>query len=519
MTLLLVSIILQGCVQSLDRLADIPNAGIVVEIDQLDPHEVAQSLVGDLSYTITSFPIGRVVGMTSMELRVFDSFGSFAEIIVPIEVVNTTAPTIELIGATVLRVNFGDTWEDPGIRMRDSIQGVRTLNDAALRDQGFVSGVVITSRLGEYLLEYETLDDTGNRSNVLRRRVFVEDLEPPTIVLATLSRLVAGVPVPTQVLQVYDNVDKLTINDVVVSWGAMNPLNPKVGRYEVVFRLGDLSGNITSSTRIFTVIYSTEELLNRIDELMRLQNTREVFRLIEEYKQYPEINQNRLFSKEQDIIVNQQRIFVDNYYVQKDNFTPQQAINYLITNRGLFPEGAFETELHHFVSREVLGLQQDRDYVAAIRFIARFDGLLNETQYRNLIRQQLSLMASATSRTNAQTHRSILNQYAGVIGGMNNINYITYSKAITDGLFMDYWDAQDYLAATTSMRGERNRGYVSVADADRTVARAMLLVINRNIDDGASQQVILTWANSISYDFTTIRSNWYVQIIEDAFRS
>ena len=84
-------------------------------------------------------------------------------------VVDTTSPVITLVGETILTVEVGSDYEDPGVAAYDSVDG-------DLTSQIKVTGKVHVNKLGEYQLKYNVEDASGNSAKELVRNFIVVDL-------------------------------------------------------------------------------------------------------------------------------------------------------------------------------------------------------------------------------------------------------------------------------------------------------------------------------------------------------
>ena len=88
---------------------------------------------------------------------------------------DTTPPTLELLGPNPVQLNQGTPYEEPGYLATDDVDG-------DLSGSVVVVGNVDTSMPGSYFLRYSLTDRAGNRSTVLRRdvQVLAVAVEPET---------------------------------------------------------------------------------------------------------------------------------------------------------------------------------------------------------------------------------------------------------------------------------------------------------------------------------------------------
>ncbi len=102
-----------------------------------------------------------------------DNSSNIAELQRTVHVVDTSAPDIELNGSDVMVVECHTSFVDPGASAIDACEGSVNVE---------VSGRVDVITVGEYVLTYIAEDSSSNRSQI-RRRVNVVDTTAPEIVL------------------------------------------------------------------------------------------------------------------------------------------------------------------------------------------------------------------------------------------------------------------------------------------------------------------------------------------------
>ena len=110
------------------------------------------------------------VGTYTVVYTVRDAHNNTATVTRSVIVVDTTRPTLTLLGANPLRVEAGATFVDPGATAFDTVAGNLT---AAIR----VTGAVNTRTVGTYPLTYTVSD--GFNSATATRTVTVSDTTPP----------------------------------------------------------------------------------------------------------------------------------------------------------------------------------------------------------------------------------------------------------------------------------------------------------------------------------------------------
>lgn len=91
-----------------------------------------------------------------------------------VKVVESTGPSIDLVGGEKITVSMGTTFEDPGYTAADNL-------GEDLTDRVQVTGTVNTRKLGTFKLTYEVTDDEG-RSTTVERTVEVVASKQPDVV-------------------------------------------------------------------------------------------------------------------------------------------------------------------------------------------------------------------------------------------------------------------------------------------------------------------------------------------------
>jgi predicted outer membrane repeat protein len=111
------------------------------------------------------------LGTYEITYRARDSKGNTAVAIRTVNVVDTTAPILKLIGADPIYLEFGTTFNDPGATAEDAYAGTLPVT---------TSGTVNKNSLGTYTITYTATDQSGNTASVTRR-VIVQDTTAPVI--------------------------------------------------------------------------------------------------------------------------------------------------------------------------------------------------------------------------------------------------------------------------------------------------------------------------------------------------
>lgn len=93
------------------------------------------------------------------------------QVIRTVNVVDTTAPTITLVGETTITIEVGSNYLDAGASLTDNLDESKIIN---------AQGSVNNSIVGTYLLTYDANDSEGNKATQVIRTVNVVDTTKPT---------------------------------------------------------------------------------------------------------------------------------------------------------------------------------------------------------------------------------------------------------------------------------------------------------------------------------------------------
>jgi subtilisin-like proprotein convertase family protein len=120
-----------------------------------------------------------VIGTYTLSYDVSDASGNSADTITRVvNVTDSTAPIITLLGNSPIEVELGSSFSDPGATASDNIDGDIT-------GKILVSGVINIDAVGTYTLSYDVTDASGNAAVTAIRTVFVipPDITAPSITL------------------------------------------------------------------------------------------------------------------------------------------------------------------------------------------------------------------------------------------------------------------------------------------------------------------------------------------------
>jgi len=224
-----------------------------------DPGATALDTVdGDVTsdITVSGSVDSNTVGSYTLTYSVTDAAGNVGTVMRTVEVVDTVAPVITLVGANPLQHEVGTAFSDPGATALDAVDGDITSDIT-------VSGSVDSSTVGIYTLTYTVADAAGNVAAPVTRTVEVVDTVAPVITLvgATLLQHEVGTTFSDPGATALDAVDGDITSDITVS-GSVD--SNTVGNYTLIYSVTDAAGNEGTQTRIVIVVDTVAPVITLI---------------------------------------------------------------------------------------------------------------------------------------------------------------------------------------------------------------------------------------------------------------
>ena len=217
---------------------------------------------GDLtsSIVVTGSVDTSTLGTYTLTYNVSDASGNVADPVTrTVNVVDTTAPVITLLGDNPMTIEVGSTFTDPGATALDA-------GDGDLTSSIVVSGSVDTSTIGTYTLTYDVSDASGNAADPVTRTVNVVDTTVPVITLLgdTTVTIEVGTTYTDSGATAADNYD----GDLTSSIAIVNNVDTStVGTYTVTYNVSDTSGNAADSvTRTVNVVDTTAPVITLLGD-------------------------------------------------------------------------------------------------------------------------------------------------------------------------------------------------------------------------------------------------------------
>ena len=179
-----------------------------------------------------------VVGLYAVTYDVVDANGNNAvQVIRTVDIVDTTAPIITLVGANPQTIEVGSGYVELGATALDNYDG--DITGSIVID----SSAVNTAVVGSYSVTYDVVDANGNPAVQVTRTVDVVDTTIPAITLVGSNPQVINVFSPYVELgaTALDNYDGDITGSIVIDSSAVN--TAVVGSYSVTYDVVDANGN------------------------------------------------------------------------------------------------------------------------------------------------------------------------------------------------------------------------------------------------------------------------------------
>ena len=228
-----------------------------------DPGATANDICdGDLSTSITK--TGTVntnaPGQYTLIYNVSDNSGNSApQVARTVNVLDTTAPQITLLGNTTLTLECGSTFTDPGATATDTCEG--DLSTSITK-----TGTVNTNAPGQYTINYNVFDSSENYAQQVVRTVNVIDTTPPQITLLgeeTLT-LECGTTFTDPGVTANDICDG-DLSTSITKTGTVDTSSP--GQYTINYNLIDSSANYAQQVvRTVNVVDTTPPQITLLGE-------------------------------------------------------------------------------------------------------------------------------------------------------------------------------------------------------------------------------------------------------------
>ena len=178
-----------------------------------------------------------------------------------VNVTDTTAPVITLVGDAVVDLSVGDTYSESGATASDNYDGDITADVVIGGDS------VDTSTVGQYTVTYNVSDTAGNDATEVTRTVNVTDTTAPVITLVGDAEITleVGSTYTESGATASDNYDGDISADVVIGGESVD--TSTVGQYTVTYNVMMSNGNAaTEVTRTVNVTDTTAPVITLVGD-------------------------------------------------------------------------------------------------------------------------------------------------------------------------------------------------------------------------------------------------------------
>ncbi len=202
---------------------------------------------GDLtaSIVVTNPVDGGTAGSYTIRYNVSDAAGNAAaEVTRTVTITDSTPPDVDIFGGTFMYAECNVPVTLPGGYANDSCAGALPVTISSYGDLNTTA-----PQKGTYFVTYRAFD--GVQPGFRTLEVQVRDTQPPVLIVSPTSVTgECGVPV---------TLPTATANDLcgavsqTIQYNGLNPADPEVGVYTVIYRVEDESANVTTQNVTVTI--------------------------------------------------------------------------------------------------------------------------------------------------------------------------------------------------------------------------------------------------------------------------
>ncbi|MCF7926845.1 MAG: DUF5011 domain-containing protein [Candidatus Izimaplasma sp.] len=208
-----------------------------------------------------------IVGEQTVLYDYTDSNGNVADTVTRTITINDNiSPTISLLGESIVYIEYGGVYSEPGATWSDNYDGTGEVPLANITDN------IDLTRVGTYTVEYNYSDSSGNPATTITRTVVIEDTVTPIIQgLDNVSVFNSdGVRVEEILSQVTveDNYDGNLTNNLYVTDNNYIGNEHKVGTYTFTVVVKDSNNNETTVITTVTVLDDIRPTWTYTDDLL-----------------------------------------------------------------------------------------------------------------------------------------------------------------------------------------------------------------------------------------------------------
>ena len=216
---------------------------------------------GDLtsSISISGAVNTDVIGTYQIQYSVTDSEGNTTFLNRTVQVIDSTKPTIQLIGDSTVSIEVGGSFIDPGATASDT-------NDGDITSSIIISGTFDLNSTGTYALTYNVSDSAGNSADPVTRTIIVVDTSPPQFSLNGDSNLdidlnTVFIDPGATAIDSYDGDISSSVNIIG------NVDTSTIGSTTLYYNVSDSAGNAASQlVRTVNVVENTLPIISLIGD-------------------------------------------------------------------------------------------------------------------------------------------------------------------------------------------------------------------------------------------------------------
>tara|TARA_Y100000389_G_scaffold72022_2_gene68737 strand:+ start:148 stop:8115 length:7968 start_codon:yes stop_codon:yes gene_type:complete len=206
-----------------------------------------------------------ILGNYTITYTANDTYNNVVSVTRQVNIIDNVAPTISLLGDSVIEVLKFETYNEPGYNISDNYDDIASIT---VRTQG----TVITSVAGTYNLSYTAIDSNGNESNTLSRTVIVVDDTPPSVTLkdgnSNITHEVNTDFIDTGVIALDYTGSTISNDNITISYtlngSSVNNIETNIVNrtYIITYTVTDSNNNKTTTiTRTVNIVDTTPPLI------------------------------------------------------------------------------------------------------------------------------------------------------------------------------------------------------------------------------------------------------------------
>ena len=216
----------------------------------------------EISVTVSGTVDNNTVGVYILTYSAIDSSDNTTNVNRTVNVLDTTAPVITLIGDNPMNIEVGGTFTDPGASATDNYDTEISVT---------VSGTVDNNTVGIYTLTYTATDSSGNTTTATRIVNIFDDNIPPTALCQDISVILNENQITITASQIDNNsTDEFGIASLSINIDSFDCSN--LGENTVILTVTDVNGNSSECSATVTVIDDTNPTIIAPEDILSYTN-------------------------------------------------------------------------------------------------------------------------------------------------------------------------------------------------------------------------------------------------------